>query len=395
MSLARIRISALVPLSLSLVMLVLTACSSAPAVANKPEHYGVFIKTDTKLVETAQYRGYPSTDEALPMVATSQPTFVVWLQNLVLDYVVLLDNLGSGNQVAYTARPVDSDGVVEIQPKYSLPSGAYCLVKGDPLASPADVPFYCFRVGDRTTNVAMAPTREKAQAAASPRALNAGAKTFGSPEEVIRSFMAGIGSNNVEQILASCDFDEQGQGFDFTAFVLRLRSIVPTSQLPTDYTLYREFNIARRKSQLLDQVRWFALSLLSTEEQVTRGETLILDTNDPQTADRLSRFVAAIDPSNLASIRVERIGTPSASRVPKYVENAAAGAKAMGADEMAERLVLFSFQGKLYYAGFTVFRYSQNWKIGSLYANSYPGEGPLGSAQEIARQEFDAAIILQ
>lgn|GEM_PF-4239719 len=63
MSLVRIRISALVPLLLSLVLLVLTACSSAPAVANKPEHYGVFIKTDTKLVETAQYRGYPSTTQ--------------------------------------------------------------------------------------------------------------------------------------------------------------------------------------------------------------------------------------------------------------------------------------------------------------------------------------------
>jgi|GEM_PF-1635513 len=329
------------------------------------------------------------------MVATSQPTFVVWLQNLVLDYVVLLDNLGSGNQVAYTARPVGDDGVVEIQPKYSLPSGAYCLVKGDPLASPADVPFYCFRVGDQTTNVAMAPTSQKAQATASPRALNAGGKTFGSPEEVIRNFMAGITSNNVEQVLASCDFVEQGQGFDFTAFALRLRSIVSTSQLPTDYPLYREFNIAQRKYYLLNQVRWFVLSLLSTEEQVTRGETLILDTNDPQTADRLSQFVAAIDPGNLASVRIERVGTPSASRVPKYVENAAAAAKIYGADEQVERLVLFSFQGKHYYVGFTVLRYGQNWKIGSLLASSYPGDGLLGSAQEITREEFDAAIILQ
>lgn len=381
-----------------LVVLLVAACGDrvpATPVNTRPEHYGVFVKTDKELLETAEYRGYPSTDATLPMVANSQPTLVVWLQNLVLDYVVLLDKLGSGNQVAYTARPVGSDGVIEIQPKYSLPSGAYCLMKVDPLASPAEVPFYCFRVGDQTTNVAMTPTSQKAQATVSPRALNAGGKTFGSPEEVIRYFMAGISSNNVEQILASSDFVERGQGFDFIASTLRLRSMTAATQLPSGYPLYREVDIATYKYQFLRQASWFALSLLSTEEQFWRGETLILDTNDPQTADRLNRFVAAIDPSNLANVRIEKFGTPAVSRVPEYVDNAAELAKVMGAAEQVERVTLLSFQGKFYCLGFTVLRYGQNWKISTLVANSYPGCSDWGSAQEMTRVEFDAAIILQ
>ena len=145
-------------LGMLFVALVLVACGGG---TTKPPHFGVFIKTGKQLTETTQFKGTPSADADLPKATDSQPIVVAWLQNLVLDYIVIRDDLGAGNEVAFTAKPV-GDGIVELQVKNALKDGAYCLVKGDPMASPADVPYYCFQVGSQTS-VGMVPTTRGGQ----------------------------------------------------------------------------------------------------------------------------------------------------------------------------------------------------------------------------------------
>jgi hypothetical protein len=211
------------------------------------------------------------------------------------------------------------------------------------------------------------------------------AATFGTPEEAITQYLHGIAQNDIGEILQASAVDEVGEKFRLDLVVERLRAFLPTTTLaPTDYPFYAEINKAELTSQILRQVKMFAYSLLSSEETAS-GAPIMMD------AERINTFIRDVDPTRLATITVKRIDALPILNNPKALENSTALAKTYGADNSTERVVLFSFEGKDYLAGFGLLQYGDNWKILSQHSN-YAGLSPLGAPQEITVEEYEQLV---
>jgi hypothetical protein len=51
------------------------------------------------------------------------------------------------DEIPYNVSPWNEE-ILQIIPSIALTDGVYCLYQGGPLASPASMPFWCFRIGD-------------------------------------------------------------------------------------------------------------------------------------------------------------------------------------------------------------------------------------------------------
>ncbi|MBC8253846.1 MAG: formylglycine-generating enzyme family protein [Ardenticatenia bacterium] len=115
-----------------------------PTVAQKPPHYGVFLRTGGKLNEIEMHKGDPPGAIAAT-TEESQPTIVVWLQQVDFQMMPLIPADEPGYHIPYTITPKD-EGVFEVVPAKALYDGEYCLYQGGYLASPVDKPYWCFKV---------------------------------------------------------------------------------------------------------------------------------------------------------------------------------------------------------------------------------------------------------
>ena len=148
--------------------------------------------------------------------------------------------------------------------------------------------------------------------------------------------------------------------FNIGLQVERLGKVMAPGQFlsPSDYTFYSELNKMTVSSQILNQVKFFAYGLLSSEKVDDGSLILNMDT------ERVNKFIKDVDPRKLSNIEIKKISLPNKTLMndPKYIENAAKSASLYGADESTERVALFSFEQSYYYIGFTLLRYRENWK---------------------------------
>jgi len=205
---------------------------------------------------------------------------------------------------------------------------------------------------------------------------------FATPEDAVREYLAGVAAGDVSRILAASAVDEASAGFAFPAFIDRLKGFPPTSLGPSDYPFYAEINRAELTERILRRVQMLAYGLLSGEE---------IDGGMIAPADRAwaEEFVGKVDPSRLAGLTIEdiRFSVPGLQDDARFLDTMAKMAAVYGADELTERLVLFSLDEQLYDLGFTVARYGDSWKVFDQVA-SLAGTDPLGTARPTTVEEY-------
>jgi len=213
-------------------------------------------------------------------------------------------------------------------------------------------------------------------------------QTFKTPEDAITYYFQGVAAGDASKILQACAIDEISTNFKLDVTIARIQAFEPLQMMgPTNYPLYMQANKAQITAQILNQVKMFVYSLLSTEDVSSLLPILRPD------ADRVAKFIKDVDPARLATIEVKKTGMPNKAvmTTTRYQQNATKQALAYGADELTERVVLFSFDGNLYMAGFMLLRYGENWKIssaGSVAANT----SSTGVPVKITEAEFDKLV---
>lgn len=220
------------------------------------------------------------------------------------------------------------------------------------------------------------------------QALDAPPQTalFKTPEDAITAYFTGIEQNDPSKILQACAIAEMSENFKFDLWTERLGGVMQlaTSLSPSNAPLYVELNKIQLSDQILRQVRNFAYALLSSEPVDFTGITKV-DT------ERVNKFMADINPKRLAGLAIKKITLPNKTLMqsPKYVENATKSAKVYGADELTERVVLFSFEQNDYVIGFTLLRYGENWKI-QQQSSPLGNTDALGTPEKTTETEFDS-----
>ncbi|MFN8444415.1 MAG: hypothetical protein U0175_26765 [Caldilineaceae bacterium] len=219
-----------------------------------------------------------------------------------------------------------------------------------------------------------------------PTPTQATDELYSTPDEAVTAYFAALSQADPTKLLQASAVEEMSERFDFAASIDRLQAFLPTQSLaPTADPFYVELNKIQLSSQILNQVKMFSYSLLS-QEAVDKGSPII-----QMGAERVAQFQHDVDPSRLAAIQVERIDLPNKAimQESKYLENAAKIARIYGADEMTERVVLFSFEEKEYLLGFTLLRYGETWKISSA-TSPLAGTSATGVAQPTTLEEFES-----
>ena len=210
---------------------------------------------------------------------------------------------------------------------------------------------------------------------------------FNTPEEAITHYFEGIAQADPGHILEACAIDEMGEQFQFDGYVERVGYVLtPQSPAPADYPLYAEINKMQLSAQMLNRVKLLAYSLLSGEVMAD-GAPITLD------PDRTTRFMTEVDPARLAGLELKGIGLPDQAIMnsPTYQENAARLAGIYQADELTERVALFSFEQNDYILGFTLLRYGESWKI-SDQVSPLANTNSLGVPQETTTEAFEDMI---
>jgi hypothetical protein len=184
---------------------------------------------------------------------------------------------------------------------------------------------------------------------------------FKTPEEAITFYLEGVAQGDVQKSLQACAINEMSENFKFDLYIERVQAFSPFQTLaPSNSPFYVELNKAQLSSQISNQLKVFAFSLLSSEP-VSDGKIIRMD------IEKATSFMQDVDPKRLAQIEVKKIDLPNKIHMnsAKYLEATAKIASTYGADESTERAVLFSFEQNYYYIGFTLLRYGENWKISS------------------------------
>ena len=183
---------------------------------------------------------------------------------------------------------------------------------------------------------------------------------FATPEDAVKAYLAGVTDADIAQVLASAAIDEMATGFDFTAYIERLRAWIPyLAPAPATDPFLIEMNRAQQTAQLLGQTRMLIYSILTAED--LEGGTVA-----PVDGAWAQGFIEQMDLSRLGGLVVETVAFADADlqATPRYLDNAAKQAAVEGADELTERVALVSLEGRRYQVGFTLLRYGDTWKVG-------------------------------
>ncbi len=207
------------------------------------------------------------------------------------------------------------------------------------------------------------------------------------PEDAIREYLAGIADANVERILGATAVDEVSQGFRFDLMTDRIDAFSPeTRYAPSEYPFFADVTRAMQTSQILDQVRMLAYSLLS--ETPIGSETIRGTALDPDPLRWGREFVRQVDPSRLAGITLGDIVQPDPEHAESELTRSlyATMAATLGADDVTERLAIISFEGETYAVGFTLLRYGDEWLVDSQFS-PLGGTDPTGIAMPYTVKE--------
>lgn len=231
-----------------------------------------------------------------------------------------------------------------------------------------------------TAAAVAAPSTASASAPgpASPEATPAptSAPTYATPEDAVTACLLGVAHDDADAILAASAVDEMATGFDFSAYVDRLRWLYPVNMMaPATDPLYVAANRATETKAILTEARNLIYSLLSTET---------LDKGSVADKTRADAFVSQVDPKQLAGLVIVKIQfpNPSLENDAKYKDAMLASARTYGADDKTERVAYVVLGKQSFGVGITLLRYGNGWKVSDLYSD-LAGTSVYGFAQRL------------
>lgn len=213
------------------------------------------------------------------------------------------------------------------------------------------------------------------------------APTFAAPEDAITFYLDALIQGDVAAILQATAVNEMSENFDFERHVNRLRALTIQSPAPSEYSLFVEINKVQFTGQILGQVKNLTYALLATEKDIVAGQFV------PIEPEGTTQFRDEVDPARLAGLEIMAIGAPFPDRLnsERNQEIFNELAQIYGADEQTERVVLFQFEGNIYYMGFTLLRYGDDWKISNAAA-LLGGTSPSGAPEPTTPADFQEMI---
>lgn len=238
----------------------------------------------------------------------------------------------------------------------------------------------------RVTAIAAAALLGPSLAAASAASVVIPQRGFPSPDAAIAHMARGVAAGDASAAIDAFAIDDAAAGFDFDRYVRRLVAIDPQTPSPSDSALYRELNRAMLLGRAATQLRSFAYGFL-TRSPVDSQPVVLRSGASPAT------FRRSVDPRKLAGLRVLQVAPVPAPRAkdPAYLRTLRDQAAVWGADEVAERAVLYRLGRATYMGGATFLRYGRTWHIQSL-ASALFGTAPTGRAQPTSPAAFRAAV---
>jgi hypothetical protein len=209
-------------------------------------------------------------------------------------------------------------------------------------------------------------------------------KNFETPEAAINHFITRLAADDLAGAFEACAVNE-GDRFDFKAMAKRLNAIALYASLaPSQSPLLGQVNRITMLYRLANQVKFMIYSLLT--DIPIDGRTIA--NPDEQMLDS---FVKNADSRNLAGLTVVKIRLPASEEIYNserakkvFVEQA----RPYGADDTAERLVLYRLNGRLYAGGIHLLRYGRYWRIDSLNS-AFANTSVLGNVGSITEEQFD------
>jgi hypothetical protein len=206
------------------------------------------------------------------------------------------------------------------------------------------------------------------------------------PESAIAAYVAGIKQQDLGAILAATTVEGKSKGYDFVAFVDRVRMLHPQHPAPASNPLFIEINKAGFVAQIANQIKFFTYGLMTTNDVVQgKGVEMV--------AAGATDFMSAVSASRLSGVELVKVGIPKPETMNKevYQVTAAKLAKVYGADAATERVALISFEGLHFMIGFNLMRYGDAWGIDSQ-TSPLAGTNPLGAPTRTTPEEFEAVL---
>jgi hypothetical protein len=209
-------------------------------------------------------------------------------------------------------------------------------------------------------------------------------KNFETPEAAINHFVSRLAANDLAGAFEACAVNEADR-FDFKAMAQRLNAIaLYTSLAPSQSPLLGQVNRITMLYRLANQVKFMIYSLLT---DIPIDGKMIMNPDEQM----LDSFIKNADSRKLAGLTVVKIRLPiseeiyNSERAKKvFVEQA----RLYGADDSAERVVLYRLNGSLFGGGVHLLRYGKYWRIDSLNS-SLAGIPVLGNVARINEEQLD------
>jgi hypothetical protein len=209
-------------------------------------------------------------------------------------------------------------------------------------------------------------------------------KNFETPEAAINHFVSRLADNDLAGAFEACAVNE-GDRFDFKAMTTRLNAIaLYTTLAPSQSPVLAQVNRITLLARLANQVKFMVYSLLT---DVPIDGTVIPNPDEQM----LDSFVKNADSRKLAGLAVVKIRLPASEELynsERAKKMFVAQALPYGADDTAERLVLYKLHGYYYAGGVHLFKYGKYWRIDSL-SSALANTSALGNVTRITEEQFD------
>ena len=202
------------------------------------------------------------------------------------------------------------------------------------------------------------------------------------PEDAVRYYITAVAENDLDKAMSVTAIDQMASAYDFTQNAHQTNSIYPRNmQAPSDYDLYKQINKMTISGELSSQIKGFIYSFLY--------DGSLQEPNVVESDDDITEFISAVNPAYIKELSVVRIDAP----YPQIMEtedvqkSLKSRADLYGADKATEMIALIKMNNTHYWAGFSLLKYGNGWKISSM--QSYIVNQPAtGAATEVTEDAY-------
>lgn len=221
---------------------------------------------------------------------------------------------------------------------------------------------------------------------------------YSTVEAAVDAYITGVGEGDLEKALSACAVESYGKGCDIRSYTDELGYYdLSANPAPTEYEAYAELNTIIQYGRLANQTRVFYEYLSGGGVQPEGMKGGVWERAEGG-SDDLDDYFKRIDPANLSGLSVAEVLAPSVIRdgdeeVSQALE---LDARAAGAQEATQVVVLLELEGRKAVCSFQMLRYGDQWKI---YSHGAPSVKMVdtGAAAFISDEELEEfrSVILE